>query len=119
MKKVAAILLTTFCLYSCSNEPPLAGSMTETSICTTSGYIIKKAMGDKTEVYQWPCSAKNTGGATIEVESGYKTPLMQSPFRYTARGYVNGNTLKLTKIRVHGIDEEFIRFCEFGWNATC
>jgi len=118
MKKILILFIIIF-QYGCSSEPSLAGSMSESSVCTTSGYIIKKAMSDKTEVYQWPCSAKNTGGATIEVESGYKTPLMQSPFRYTARGYVDGNTLNLIKIRVHGIDEEFIRFCEFGFNATC
>lgn len=118
MKKIFIFL--TF-IFSCNfiYAAPIAGKMNEKSICNTAGYIIKKAMGSKTIVHQWSCSAKNTGGRSIEVESGYKTPFMQTPFRYTAKGYVDGNTLNLTKIRVHGIDEEFIRFCAFGWNATC
>lgn len=111
------ILATTFLISACSEskppEPKVAGSMSQQSICATAGYLIKQQLGSnfKTVKFNSSCKAKAIVGNQIEVTSGYTSPLGPS-FRYTARGEVNGNSLRLEKIKVHGHDRDFIPFLD-------
>jgi hypothetical protein len=109
----ATIFVTIPLLSACgSSEPPapkIAGGMDQKSICQTSGYIIRQKLGDNFKTINISCSAKSTGGNNVEISSGYKSPLGPS-FRYTALGVVNGTSLRLEKIRVHGVDEDFVPF---------
>ena len=118
MKNIFLLSVLIF-LSNIIHAKPIAGKMDEKAICTQAGFLVKKAMGSKTKVYEWPCSAKSTDGFKVELESGYQTGLMKSPFRYTARGYIKTKSLVISEIRVHGIDSDFIPFCEFDWNMDC
>lgn len=97
----------------CEAETKIAGGMSETTICQTVGYIIKRTLGDKFKPYDIPCSVTTTDGREIEIRSGYESPLGPTLY-YTARGIVYNKNLRLTHIKIHGIDEDFITFREFA-----
>ena len=94
------------------SEPDLVGDMSESSICATAGYLIKKNKGKNFRVHSVPCSVKKTGISGVEIKSGYISPFGPT-LTYTAIGRVSGNTLYLDKIKVDGIDKDFISFKDF------
>jgi len=112
--KQVIIYVTLVVLCGCDTEPPVAGSMSKTSVCNTAGYLIRKELGTGFKTIDQQCSVINTGGNNVEIESGYVSPINPNALRYTAKGYVRGNTLVLQQIRVHGVDEKFIRFTSLG-----
>ncbi|MFN4056393.1 MAG: hypothetical protein ACK4GU_16155 [Alishewanella aestuarii] len=103
-------------LTGCSDSSPVvAGKMTENSICSTAGYLIRKNLGEHIKTAGERCTVTALSKQYVEINSGYKSPLREAPFRYTAIGYVNGDKLKLNQIQVHGIDDKLIRFEDFGF----
>tara|TARA_R110002167_G_C12679888_1_gene651382 strand:+ start:119 stop:466 length:348 start_codon:yes stop_codon:yes gene_type:complete len=114
MRKNCFLLVAALFAFGCENEPPIAGSMSKSSVCSTAGYLIRQELGSKFKTINQKCVVKNTGGDNVEIESGYVSPINPTPFRYTAQGYVRGDNLVLQRIRVHGIDEEFVPFTSLG-----
>ncbi|MEA3638852.1 MAG: zinc ribbon domain-containing protein [Lamprobacter sp.] len=96
---------------------PIAGTMTERDICQTAGYLIRRSLSTAFKTINVPCSVTAKGDGEVEVESGYRTPeaMGERLLTYTAQGVVNGDTLRLNTIRVHGVDDEPIDFAEFGF----
>lgn len=114
MKKTHLVLLTALLAWGCENEPAIAGSMSKSTVCSSAGYLLRQELGKKFKTINQKCLVKNTGGDSVEIESGYVSPINPTPFRYTAQGYVRGNNLVLQRIRVHGIDEDFVPFTSLG-----
>ncbi|MFK4754747.1 hypothetical protein [Oceanobacter antarcticus] len=114
MRKNYLVLLATLLVLGCESEPPIVGSMSKSSVCSTAGYLIRQELGKNFRTISQKCVVKNTGGDNVEIESGYVSPINPTPFRYTAQGHVRGNNLVLQRIRVHGIDEEYVPFTSLG-----
>ncbi|MES9897483.1 MAG: hypothetical protein ABW148_00475 [Sedimenticola sp.] len=114
MMKKHIFLLTPLVLWGCESEPSIAGSMGKSAVCSTSGYLVRQELGQNFRTIDQKCTVKNIGGDSVEIQSGYVSPINPTPFRYTAQGYVRGNNLVLQSIRVHGIDEEFVPFTSLG-----
>lgn len=112
MKKLVAMMIIPLVSACGEAEPPLAGKMTERSICDTSGYIIRQNLGDNFKTINVECSVQKLSGNNVEISSGYTSPLGPT-LRYTARGVVNGDRLRLEEIKVHGVDVDFIPFRNF------
>lgn len=116
MKRIALIAAATVSFASCGEQDqPLVGSMSERSICDTAGYLIRQNMSDAFKTLGVDCSVTRTGSAGVEIESGYIAPPNDALLRYTARGTVRENDLRLTEIMVHGADDGFIPFSQFGF----
>jgi len=111
MKNILIVISIAF-LASCSQEPPFAGSMSISTICSTAGYIIKNKKGKNFKVHSAPCKVGKYKSGKVRISSGYTSPLGPS-FQYKAIGSVIGNTLYIEKIKVLGIDEEYVNFSDF------
>lgn len=94
------------------SEPAIAGSMSQTSICQTAGYLIRLKLGKAFKTLNVPCRVE-TDGTSVIIHSGYISPLNNATLSYTASGYVVLDKLTLVKIKVHGIDDVFKEFSEF------
>jgi hypothetical protein len=112
MKKLVSMMIIPLMSACGDREPPLAGNMTETSICNTAGYIIRKNLGDSFKTINVKCSARALSGNSVEISSGYISPLGPT-LHYTARAVVNGDQLRFEEIKVHGVDDDFIPFRNF------
>ncbi|MBQ4889551.1 hypothetical protein J8L86_06815 [Shewanella sp. MMG014] len=91
------------------------GDMDYTSICQTAGYIIREKLTNRFKTINSQCSLKPLGLNQIEIHSGYLSPINLTEIRYIAKGRVNKNTLTLEKIKVIGVDKEFIQMSDFGF----
>ena len=96
-----------------SESKIIAGNMSKSSICTTTGYIIRKNKGKNFDVYSEPCKVRKFKSGKIRIESAYISPIKNTKLRYYAIGSVIGNELTLEKIKVLGIDNDYIPFSEF------
>lgn len=95
-------------------ESPLVGSMSETNICQTAGYIIRQKLGDNFKTAEMPCKAQNPYGNVVEIEAGYISPIGGGTKRhYSAIGSVTGDRLRIEKIRVHEADDDYVDFKDF------
>ncbi|WP_432472061.1 hypothetical protein [Amphritea sp. HPY] len=111
--KIIIMAIIGLLLSACDTEPPVAGSMSVTTVCSTAGYLIRQRLGREFKTVNEPCRVSSLGGERVEIESGYVSPIGQTRLRYTAIGVVYGNTLRLDEIRVHGVDAAFIPFQNF------
>lgn len=71
-------------------------------------------MGDNFSTARVDCSVQKEGLSDVLIESSYITPT-DITLRYTAKGSVRGDTLHLGAIKVHGVDDDFIPFRNFGF----
>lgn len=114
MKTKSLILISVLmmpALSGCESEPPIAGTLTKSSICNTAGLLIRRNLGDNFKTIHADCDVTNTGGENVRIDSSYQTPLGLT-LKYTALGRVSGDLLKLEKIKVYGADDDFIPFNE-------
>jgi len=112
MNKLVLIILISFLIGCAEKAPAVAGKMDESTVCSTSGYIIRKNLGKAFKTAGISCTVKNIGGNSVEIKSGYTSPLGPTLY-YTAIGVVSGNNLKLEKIKVQNIDNDFVPFYKF------
>lgn len=111
--KVLVFVFTAFALAACSKtEAPVAGGMSQTAICSTAGLLIRQTLGENYKTAREECSVKALSDGRVEIESGYQTPF-GATMRYTAVGVVDGSKLRLEKIKVHTVDEDFLPFAKF------
>lgn len=103
MKRIF-LLASAALIASCTQEPPVAGDMSESTVCSTAGYLIRQKLGTNTKTINIPCNVTNTGGNSILIESGYKPPIGTETIYYTATGIVLGDTLRLQTI-VTSVDD--------------
>jgi hypothetical protein len=75
--------------------------------------LIRRILGRNVKTTHMGCTVVNIGGDAVQIESGYQAPLGPD-LRYTAIGHVAGTNLWLDKIRVHGVDLDFILFSQFA-----
>ena len=96
---------------------PLAGRLSERSICQTAGYLIRRSLSTAYQTINIPCSVTATGNGEVTIESGYRTPeaMGRRLLRYTAHGSVTDDRLRINTIAVHGVDDEPIDFAQFGF----
>ncbi len=102
-------------LISSCGEEPFIGKMSISTICSTTGYIIRQNLGTNFKTIGVKCTvAKVKNKPTwVRVRSSYISPLGPT-LKYTAFGNITGDALELLKIKVHGIDKKFIPFAEFS-----
>jgi hypothetical protein len=108
-----ACLVPTLALIGCESEPPIVGDVTQTSICNMAGLLIRNKLGKNVKTINQRCVVRKTGVDTFQIESGYLSPINPQPLRYTANGYVRGQTVGLKEIKIHSVDNEFIPFSSF------
>lgn len=110
------ILLSTLLilLSGCDNSPIVAGVMTNDSICNTAGFLIRKELGQNVKTAGLQCKASSDDGVNVLIKSHYRTPINSQVLKYTAKGFVKGDTLTLKAIKVHGIDDNFQPFTSLG-----
>lgn len=106
---ILLILLLVGCQQS---EPYVTGKMTQSSICSTAGLIIRNNLGKNYKTTRVECTVQSVSPSTVMIDSGYTTPF-GSTLRYTALGVVTDDSLKLEKIMIHGVDEAMIPFRDF------
>lgn len=111
--KLLAITLVASLVVACGQAaPPVAGDMSEVSVCQTAGYLIRQRLGDAFKTARVPCSVKNVGGDRVEIRAGYVSPLGPT-LHYTAHGQVRGDRLRINTIAVDGVDDKPIDFAGF------
>lgn len=91
-------------LAGCTQEPPVAGSMSVTTVCQTAGYLIRQKLGNATKTNDMPCEVTNTGGSNVLIESSYKPAIGNETIDYTATGVVLDDRLRLLTITT-SVDE--------------
>jgi predicted Zn finger-like uncharacterized protein len=94
-------------------EPIVAGNMSQSEVCATASYLIRKNLTEKFKTSGVACYVK-TDGVNVEIDSGYISPLNNVEIRYLAVGTVVSDRLKIDKIKLIGIDDDFRPFATFG-----
>jgi len=113
MRTLLATITTAVILSGCGpSEPPVAGSMTARDLCQTTGYLIRQKLGSNIKTLDTSCTAASQGGNNVLINSTYRTPINNRTIRYYAVGTVNGDRLRIEKIKTE-FDKEYTPFHEF------
>lgn len=120
MKKItvtalaAAILLVAGCS---EPAPKIAGNMTEATVCSTGNLIVRRALerqwGENFKTDTQDCSAVNTRGNQVTINSAYENTINGNKLNFVAEGEVQGDTLRINTIQVKGVDDAPVEFGDF------